>query len=237
MPDHDLSKEQALKLWQQANAVCFDVDCTITKQDALDSLGEFLGVGEKIRELTNAAMNGDLDLDTALQQRLDAMELTMDKLVAYARSNPAAERLNPGIADLIQELQARNVAVFLISGGFRELILPVADLLHIPRSNIFANRFVYVANDEVDYDDTQYPGIKVQGFDPKEPTSREGGKPQAIRQIRSMHPYNTIVMIGTYCLYCTVLNVCFVSVVLSLESTCAHSPFLHSYNVYRRWNH
>jgi glycerol-3-phosphate dehydrogenase (NAD+) len=196
-PEQRQSKEQALKLWQQANAVCFDVDCTITKQDALDNLGEFLGVGEKIRALTNAAMNGELELDAALQQRLDAMDLNMDKLVAYARSNPAADRLVTGIAALIAELKARHVAVFLISGGFRELILPVADLLSIPRANIYANRFVYMADDKVDYDDTQYPGIKVRGFDPTEPTSREGGKPQAIRQIRSMYPFNTIVMVGT----------------------------------------
>lgn len=35
------------------NAVCFDVDCTITVNDTLDLLAEFMGVGEAVATLTN----------------------------------------------------------------------------------------------------------------------------------------------------------------------------------------
>ncbi|KNC82007.1 hypothetical protein SARC_05704 [Sphaeroforma arctica JP610] len=193
--DHTkLSREKCERLWRTAQAVCFDVDCTVTKEDALDSLGRFLGVGDQVADLTNAAMDGNLDLDEALQKRLDIMNPTIDKLIAYAKSNPAEERLVPGIRRLITELQARNVEVFLISGGFRELILPVADALNIPRENIFANRFVYMASDKVG--PNGYPEIHAKGFDANEPTSREGGKPEAIRRIRTLNPYNTIVMVG-----------------------------------------
>ncbi|CAB9524155.1 3-phosphate dehydrogenase [Seminavis robusta] len=191
---------QVPKLWAQAQAVCFDVDCTITKQDALDDLANFLGKGQQVQDLTNAAMNGDMDLAEALQKRLDIMEPTVDKLTAYVQSNPAAPRLVPGIQSLIQELQARNVDVFLISGGFRELILPVADLLKIPRDHIYANRFVYMSDDaRLDGTGTTESVsqlIRVTGFDPSQVTSREGGKPEAIRQIRSKKPLQTVVMIG-----------------------------------------
>lgn len=189
-----LSEKQVLRLWQQAQAVCFDVDCTVTKQDALDDLAEFLGVGDQVSQLTNAAMDGRMDLDEALQKRLDIMEPTVEKLTAYVKSNPAEARLTPGIQQLIQELQARNVEVFLISGGFRELVLPVADLLGVKRENIFANRFVYMADDTIGPEG--YPTIRVRGFDAKEPTSHEGGKPQAIRGIRAMNPFQTVVMVG-----------------------------------------
>lgn len=177
-------------LWSQAQAVCFDVDCTITKQDALDDLAEFLGKGEEVRRLTNAAMDGTMDLDQALQQRLEIMEPTVDKLKAYIASNPAEARLVPGIAELIEELQSRKTQVYLISGGFRELILPVADLLKIPRQNIFANRFVYMA------DDDGMGSLRVKGFDKNEPTSQQGGKPKAIRRIRQQKPLHTIAMVG-----------------------------------------
>lgn len=189
-----LSKEHVLQLWKQAEAVCFDVDCTVTKQDALDDLAEFLGCGAQVEKLTNAAMDGEMQLDEALQKRLEIMDATVDKLTDYVKSRPAEERLTPGIKRLIQELQARNVEVFFISGGFRELILPVADLLNIPRENIFANRFVYMADDTVG--PGGYPTIRVRGFDPKEPTSHEGGKPEAIRNIREMKPFQTVVMVG-----------------------------------------
>lgn len=190
-----LSKEHVRQLWKQAEAVCFDVDCTVTKQDALDDLAEFLGCGEEVsRSLTNAAMDGEMQLDNALQKRLEIMDATVDKLTDYVKSRPAGERLTPGIKRLINELQARNVEVFFISGGFRELILPVADVLNIPRENIFVNRFVYMADDDMGKDGN--PNIRVRGFDPNEPTSHDGGKPEAIRKIREMKPFQTVVMVG-----------------------------------------
>lgn len=45
-----------------------------------------------------------------------------------------------GIEPLVRALHARGVAVFLISGGFRELTLPIASYLGINRENVFANR-------------------------------------------------------------------------------------------------
>ena len=45
-----------------------------------------------------------------------------------------------GIRELISALQSRDVAVYLISGGFRELTLPIARELGVPAENVFANR-------------------------------------------------------------------------------------------------
>ena len=40
-------------------------------------------------------------------------------------------------------LQAREVAVYLVSGGFRRIIEPYADHVAIPKSNIFANSILF----------------------------------------------------------------------------------------------
>ena len=52
------------------------------------------------------------------------------------------ERVPPvqGIRELIGALQSRGIAVYLISGGFRELTLPIARELGVPCENVFANR-------------------------------------------------------------------------------------------------
>ena len=42
-----------LAQWREAQAVCFDVDCTVTQQDSLDLLAEFLGCGEQVAAITN----------------------------------------------------------------------------------------------------------------------------------------------------------------------------------------
>jgi len=48
-----------------------------------------------------------------------------------------------GIEDLVAALHTRGKKVFLVSGGFRQIIEPVADILKIPRSRIFANSILY----------------------------------------------------------------------------------------------
>ena len=45
-----------------------------------------------------------------------------------------------GIKELISALQSRGIAVYLISGGFRELTMPIARELGVPPENVFANR-------------------------------------------------------------------------------------------------
>ncbi len=42
-----------LAQWREAQAVCFDVDCTVTQQDSLDLLADFLGRGDQVAHLTD----------------------------------------------------------------------------------------------------------------------------------------------------------------------------------------
>jgi hypothetical protein len=56
----------------------------------------------------------------------------------FLAANPPEGRLVPGAARLVAALQARGVAVYLISGGFRELTLPVARALGVPKGELFA---------------------------------------------------------------------------------------------------
>jgi phosphoserine phosphatase len=45
--------------------------------------------------------------------------------------------------ELVEKLHAKNVAVYLISGGFTSIITPVANQLRIPLSNVIANRLLF----------------------------------------------------------------------------------------------
>jgi len=46
-------------------------------------------------------------------------------------------------SELVKLLQERDVDIYMVSGGFKRLIIPVADKLGIPSSNIFANEFLF----------------------------------------------------------------------------------------------
>lgn len=45
--------------------------------------------------------------------------------------------------ELVALLFSRNVAVYLVSGGFSQLIEPVAEALGIPKDNIYANQILF----------------------------------------------------------------------------------------------
>ncbi|KAG2432760.1 hypothetical protein HYH02_012893 [Chlamydomonas schloesseri] len=182
--------ERALAIWRSADAVCFDVDCTITVNDGLDLLAEFMGVKDEVEELTNKAMDGTMSLTRSLEERLNLINCSPDDIRRFIKAYPPQSRLAPGIKELIKALQKRGVAVYLISGGFRELLLPIAAYLGIPKDRVFANRMHWQWDDE-----TGMP-TKLVGFDISEPTARNQGKPEAIARIRETNPYNTVVMIG-----------------------------------------
>ncbi|GFH06444.1 phosphoserine phosphatase, chloroplastic, partial [Haematococcus lacustris] len=177
-------------LWRRADAVCFDVDCTITTNDSLDLLAAFMGVKDEVEALTNRAMDGSLNLEEALDKRLEIINCTPADIKRFIQAHPPSSRMTPGVERLVAALQARGVQVYLISGGFRELTLPIAQHLGIPKHNVFANRMNWQWDDE-----TGEP-TRLVGFDIKEPTAHNQGKPQAIARIRQKYPYNNVVMIG-----------------------------------------
>ncbi len=45
----DLSKLK--ELWRQADCVCFDVDSTVIKNEAIDDLAHYCGVGKQVQEM------------------------------------------------------------------------------------------------------------------------------------------------------------------------------------------
>jgi phosphoserine phosphatase len=84
----------------------------------------------------------------------------------------------------VNALQEKGTAVALVSGGFRQLIEPLADTLGIPFSHVHANRLLFDA--EGDY----------AGFDVEEFTSHSGGKAEACKYLKAKFDYSTVVMVG-----------------------------------------
>lgn len=92
------------------------------------------------------------------------MQITRQRLEEYINTSPI--KLTPAIQELVNVLQNKQKAdVFLVSGGFRELIEPVASLIGVPKSHIYANRLIF------------HPTTgEYLDFDRKEPTSDSGSK-------------------------------------------------------------
>jgi len=170
-------------LWKQADAVSFDVDSTLCKEESIDVLAEIAGVGEQVAELTRRGMDGSIAFQDALAQRLKIIQPSVSLIERYMTERPPI--LSPHVRELIELLVARNVKVFLVSGGFRAIIEPIAkDLGLHPHDSVFANTILYGPNGE------------YVGFDTSEFTSKKGGKAQAMSYLKEHYKFKTVVHIG-----------------------------------------
>lgn len=150
--------------------------------EGIDELAEFCGAGKAVSEWTLRAMGGSVPFEEALAARLSLFRPSLSQVQDFLEKRPP--RISPGIDELVQKLKGKGTEVYLISGGFRQMINPVASILGIPHDHIFANQLLFGSSGE------------FLGFDSTEPTSRSGGKTIAVQQLRKANGYRALVMIG-----------------------------------------
>jgi phosphoserine phosphatase len=174
-----MGAKQALLL---ADCVCFDVDSTVIQEEGYDELAEYLGKGSAVQVLTKQTMEGGIPFQDALKGRLDLIQPSKQQIERFLTEHPF--KLTPGVQEFIQTLKEHKKDVYLVSGGLRIMIEPIASQLNIPIDDITANTILF------DMD-----GL-YEGFDTTEPTSRDMGKSRAISDIINKHQYRCVVMIG-----------------------------------------
>ena len=155
---------------RNARGVCFDVDSTVITVEGIDELAKFAGKGTEVAQMTSAAMGGKLSFREALTQRLRIIQPSESMLSEFNRIHTF--QTTPGVGDFINSLRSQGTDVFLVSGGFTQMIHPVAASLGIPYKNVYANTILF---DTVGY---------YAGFDTNAPTSNDGGKADTVRQLR-----------------------------------------------------
>nr|XP_012224723.1 PREDICTED: phosphoserine phosphatase isoform X2 [Linepithema humile] len=171
-----------INIYRKADAVTFDVDSTVITEEGIDELANFCGKGKQITELTKQAMQGDMTFQQSLSIRLGIINPKLTQVKEFLDTHQP--KLTNGIKELVSTLQIREKQVFLVSGGFRCLITPIAVQLNIPPENIYANRLKFYFTGE------------YAGFDENQPTSRSGGKGEVIRQLKEEKGFKTVVHIG-----------------------------------------
>jgi phosphoserine phosphatase len=174
--------EHAQACLRKAQAVCFDVDSTVIQEEGIDVLADFLGKGQEVAALTRKAMEGDTKFQDALQQRLELLRPSQQDFQACLKERPF--QLTEGIESLVESMHVAGIDVYLVSGGFRIMLEPIAQELCISKTNIYANTILF---------DNKGQYI---GFDVNEPTSADMGKPKALGMIKNQFDYDTMVMVG-----------------------------------------
>ncbi|UIP58629.1 phosphoserine phosphatase SerB [Agromyces marinus] len=106
--------------------VVLDADSTLIREEAIELLAEAAGSLEHVAAVTERAMRGELDFAASLRERVATLAglPVAEVLAARDRLTPT-----PGVHELIDGVHAAGGFVGVVSGGFHELLDPLADRL------------------------------------------------------------------------------------------------------------
>merc|ERR1712037_810029 len=91
---------------------------------------------------------------------------------------------SPGVQEVVKMFHKQGTDVYLVSGGFKNMLYPLALELHIPQNKVYANEVLF--DEEGQYAD----------FDRSNPTAASGGKPKVLNMMKRKHGYKTMIMFG-----------------------------------------
>jgi len=104
-----------------------DMDSTMIQQECIDELADEAGVGPRVADITARAMNGELDFEAALKERVGFLK----GLDSGVIETVLATRITymPGGKELLSTMKANGAYAALVSGGFTAFTASVATAL------------------------------------------------------------------------------------------------------------
>ena len=108
-----------------------DMDSTMIGQECIDELADYAGIKPQIAAITERAMQGELDFEAALRERVGLLRGLDEGAIERCLSERI--RLNPGARTLVATLRARGCKTVLVTGGFHHFADPVAEQIGFER--------------------------------------------------------------------------------------------------------
>ena len=104
-----------------------DMDSTMIQQECIDELAEEAGVGAHVKDITARAMNGELDFEGALTERVGLLKGLPLSVIDSVLANRIT--LMPGGPELLATMRANGAYAALVSGGFTAFTSQIAQRL------------------------------------------------------------------------------------------------------------
>ena len=167
--------------------IIIDFDSTFITEESLDELAKYKlrdqpdsqTMLNKIKSLTNAGMNGDIPFKQSLDERMEVLNLNRSDINSVSKI--LSECVTPSFTKNKSFFIENNNKIIILSGGFKELIVPIVDDFGILSSNVFANDFIYNSSEQI-------TGINQDNI-----MSKNGGK---VKQSKLLSIHGTVHVIG-----------------------------------------
>lgn len=112
---------------QSKKLLIADMDSTMIRQECIDELADFAGVGARVADITARAMNGELDFPSALRERVGLLKGLSTSVIDTVYDERIT--LAPGGPTLLATMKNRGAKAALVSGGFTVFTSKVAETL------------------------------------------------------------------------------------------------------------
>lgn len=150
-----------------------DFDSTFITLESLDELARISlkNSPEKvsqIEQITKDGMVGKIGFRESLEKRIKHLESRVKDIEATVKI--LKRNITPSILRNRKFFKHNKDQIYIISGGFEELILPIIEDFGIEKSHILANKFIFKNG-------------KISGFDKTRPTSQAQGKATAVKNL------------------------------------------------------
>ncbi len=170
----------------QNRYLLIDFDSTFVQIEALDELATIAladvpnreMIVSQIKAITNRGMDGEITFQESLIRRLSLFKIShlhISQLVTLLLSS-----ITPSFIENKSFIQNNAEKIYIISGGFKEYILPIVSTFNIPSDHVMANTFLF----QDDY---------VTGFDTDNLLSQENGK---AKQVAALNFKGEVIVLG-----------------------------------------
>ncbi|MCI9285712.1 MAG: phosphoserine phosphatase SerB [Muribaculaceae bacterium] len=113
--EFDISMQEDTLYRRCRRLICFDMDSTLIETEVIDELAMRAGVGDKVKEITERAMRGEIDFCESFRERVALLKgLDASVMDDIARNLPVTE----GVGRMMQVLKRAGYKTAILSGGF-----------------------------------------------------------------------------------------------------------------------
>lgn len=108
--------------------VVMDVDSTLIQDEVIELLADEAGVRAEVAEITDRAMRGEIDFEQSLRERVSMLKGLPESVFERVQDRI---RLSDGARTLISAVHASGGRVGAVSGGFNQILTPLASKLNL----------------------------------------------------------------------------------------------------------
>lgn len=106
----------------------FDFDSTLMDGETLEFLAREIGIDDKVKEITDRAMRGELDFFESLHSRVSLLKgLKVETVDSICAKLPMMK----GASEVVKGLKNKGYTVVCFSGGFKNATIPFCEKLGI----------------------------------------------------------------------------------------------------------